>query len=603
MRDTLRKLRELSRLCLRPLLLFELLYKLMSAALIFGFCWLAFWASTELCGFSYLTPENLPRYFRHPFVIALCLLLLLLLALLSLPDVGASIYAFGRAEEGRRPRFVHFLGVIHQGLGRVFRRRDWRLLLHCFLQLPTLSCGVCFALLFSSRLWGMLLPQLQFRPWLLLCLLPLLLLSLWSIRRLYLPYYCFLAGQSYREARRSDRAIRGPRLRETLLLWLLQLFLAALGILLLLLGLTLAKLLGGLLESGFVLRWLSSTVISLLLFFVFTLLSALSLPLRYALVSALLSVRLREQGLPALSGPEPARLPGARARRVLHRAFVLLGCLGGAACLLFGYLLGEGVINPSVEHLRETEITAHRGASLLAPENTMAAFRLAEELGADWVELDVQQLADGQLIVMHDSSFARTTGVRSNVWEVTWREAASFDAGSRFSASFRGESVPLLREVLEYAEGSGLRLNIELKPTGRERDFERSVAELIYETGMEERCVVTSQVYAVLERVKAAAPELQTVYVMGIAYGDLARMTAADAFSVQAASVSRTLVKRAHNAGKEVFAWTVNSADAIDRMLGRGVDNLITDNVELALERVSESRYSSWVREYLAAFK
>ena len=62
------------------------------------------------------------------------------------------------------------------------------------------------------------------------------------------------------------------------------------------------------------------------------------------------------------------------------------------------------------------------------------------------------------------------------------------------------------------------------------------------------------------------------------------------------------LVKRVHNAGKEILAWTVNSADAIDRMLSRGVDNIITDDIELALERVSESRYSSWVREYLAIF-
>lgn len=603
MGEVLRRLGKLLRLCWKPLLLFELLYKLAAVAVLFAFGGLAFRAATEWGGFNYLTLENLPRFLRHPLVIAALLLFLLLSALLALPDVGASVYAFWRAEEGFRPRFHHFLSVVAGGLRRVFRQREWRLLLYCLLQIPTLSLGVCFSLLFSTRLSGTLVAVFTQRPWLLLCLLPLFLLSLFSVRRLYLPHYCFLAGQSYGPARRSDKALRGFRGREFGMLLLLQVLLALGSLLLLLLGLTGAMLLGALVERGFWLRWLSSTVVSFLLLFVFTLVSALSLPLRYALVSALFARRLEENGLPPPVGPKPPRELGERGEKRLHRAFVALGCLGGAALLFFGYLLGEGRINPSVEHLRETEVTAHRGASALAPENTMAAFRLAEELGADWIELDVQQSADGRLFVQHDSNFARTTGLHANVWELEWPEIAALDAGSRFSAAFRGEPIPLLEEVLDYARESGLRLNIELKPTGREREMERCVAELIYQYEMEENCVISSQVYGVLERVKAVAPELRTVYVLGLAYGDLLRMTAADGFSVQAASVSRDLVRRLHTAGKEIWVWTVNSPNAIDRMLGRGVDNVITDDIELAQQRVSESRYSSWVREYLAAFK
>lgn len=592
----------LLRLCWKPLFLFELLYKLFSAALLAAYVYLAFHAATAVCGYSYITLENLSDFMRHPLVLLLLLLLLLLIALLTLPDVGASVYAFGRAAEGKRPHFLHLVGVIFIGLRRVFRQRDLGLLLHSVLQLPTLCIGVTLAFLFSTKLWGILGSVLAQRPWLLLALLPLLLLVLWSLRRLYVPHFCFLAGERYREARRSDRGVGGPRFPELVLLVLLQLCLAIVALAFLLLGLTLAKLLGLLLEEGFLLSWLSSALISALLLFVFSVLSALSLPLRYGLIASFLSCRLAEKGLPPLKIAEKKKVPDLKTEILLRRVLVALGCVGGAACLLFGFLLGEGIINPSVEHLRETEITAHRGASALAPENTMAAFRLAEELGADWIELDVQECADGEIVVMHDSNFARTVGLRANVWELTWPEIAELDAGSRFSPLYAGERIPLLREVLDFARDSGVRLNIELKPTGRERELERSVARLVREYGMEERCVITSQVYAVLERVKAVAPELETVYVMGLAYGDLSRMTAADAFSIQAASITRPLVKRVHNAGKEILAWTVNSADAIDRMLSRGVDNVITDDIELALERVSESRYSSWVREYLAIF-
>ena len=129
MGEVLRRLGKLLRLCWKPLLLFELLYKLAAVAVLFAFGGLAFRAATEWGDFNYLTLENLPRFLRHPLVIAALLLFLLLSALLALPDVGASVYAFWRAEEGFRPRFHHFLSVVAGGLRRVFRVRGGRLLL------------------------------------------------------------------------------------------------------------------------------------------------------------------------------------------------------------------------------------------------------------------------------------------------------------------------------------------------------------------------------------------------------------------------------------------------------------------------------------------
>ena len=98
-------------------------------------------------------------------------------------------------------------------------------------------------------------------------------------------------------------------------------------------------------------------------------------------------------------------------------AAALLG-LSLAVCSFYIYGVSRGKYSLLVEHLHPTEVTAHRGASVLAPENTMAAFREANAQGTDWIELDVQQLRDGTLIILHDSSFSRICGVRKNVWEV-----------------------------------------------------------------------------------------------------------------------------------------------------------------------------------------
>ena len=115
-----------------------------------------------------------------------------------------------------------------------------------------------------------------------------------------------------------------------------------------------------------------------------------------------------------------------------------------------------------LERLPRPVIFAHRGASALAPENTIAAFDLALEHHADAVELDVQLTADGHLVVIHDKSVARTTGGVGNVNTMHLEEIKALDAGSSFDARFRGEPVPTLEEVFERYGGK-LYINVELK--------------------------------------------------------------------------------------------------------------------------------------------
>lgn len=137
--------------------------------------------------------------------------------------------------------------------------------------------------------------------------------------------------------------------------------------------------------------------------------------------------------------------------------------------------MASGNANFNIEYLHTTEVTAHRGASSVYPENTLRAFSGAVELGADWIELDVQQTRDGQIIVMHDTNLARTTGLRQDIWQTDYAQIAGLDAGSWFSEEFAGEPVPLLSDALSFAKEHDIRLNIELKPTGHETDFEQAV--------------------------------------------------------------------------------------------------------------------------------
>lgn len=111
--------------------------------------------------------------------------------------------------------------------------------------------------------------------------------------------------------------------------------------------------------------------------------------------------------------------------------------------------------------------------------------------------------------------------------------------------------------------------------------------------------MVTSKFYDVLERVKACDSRIQTVYVMSIAYGDFGAFAAADHFSVEATNVTEKLVSDIHNAGKEIYAWTVNTRENIDRMIDLNVDNIITDDVTLAKACIFESRTGDVVSGYV----
>lgn len=327
--------------------------------------------------------------------------------------------------------------------------------------------------------------------------------------------------------------------------------------------------------------------------------TALSVPLGYGCVGILFYGKKLEVEETVIHAKAPQIKDRPRLQRLLRVAGMTTLCAAAAGSLALGFLISDGMVNPNIEYVRMTEVTGHRGASEFYPENTMASFRGAKALGADWVELDVQQSKDGQIFVLHDTNLARTTGVNADTWTMNYDEIAKLDAGSFFSKDFAGERIPLLSEVVDFAKENDVKLNIELKPTGYETDFEKCVVDEIRAAGMENRCVITSQVYEVLENVKAYDESITTVYVMSLAYGDISQLTAADHFSVEASNVTETLVSQVHNAGKQLYVWTVKKQESILQMIDLNVDNIITDDIKLAKRCVYESRYSSLLAEFL----
>ncbi|TBL72695.1 glycerophosphodiester phosphodiesterase [Paenibacillus thalictri] len=223
---------------------------------------------------------------------------------------------------------------------------------------------------------------------------------------------------------------------------------------------------------------------------------------------------------------------------------------------------------------------AHRGAKGLAPENTLAAFRLGMEHGCEGIELDIHLSADGEIIVCHDESLDRTTNGTGAIRGLTLSEIKSYDAGEWFGEQYRGETVPTLGEVFDLVPAS-IMINVEVKDHVDEQ-IERKLVDFLRERGRLDNVVVSSFDHQCVRRIKQLEPNVK----IGLLYAlNLVEPAAyAHAFDVDVYSlhphftlVDSELMQKAAEYGLVVFPWTVNDEKDLLHVTELGVSGIITD--------------------------
>lgn len=228
-------------------------------------------------------------------------------------------------------------------------------------------------------------------------------------------------------------------------------------------------------------------------------------------------------------------------------------------------------------------IIAHRGASGHAPENTLAAFQMAVEMGAQFIETDLQMTRDMRIVAMHDATVNRTTNGRGKISKMSLAEMRGLDAGAWFLSddgrSFKGERVPMLDEILAFAQKADVPFYLELKPS-ETWGMELSVAGALQNSGEICRAVVISFDAGVLLAMRRAAP----MVMMGLLAERPTSQTVVKAVEMgarqvlpKADAVTPELVVAAKGQGLGVVAWTVNEPEEMRALMATGVDGIITD--------------------------
>jgi glycerophosphoryl diester phosphodiesterase len=226
---------------------------------------------------------------------------------------------------------------------------------------------------------------------------------------------------------------------------------------------------------------------------------------------------------------------------------------------------------------------AHRGASGHAPENTLAAFRLAAEMGARFIETDLQVTRDAWIVAMHDPTVNRTTNGRGHVSKLTLAELSALDAGAWFKGggghSFAGERVPTLEEILGFAKETDVSFYLELK-TSESWTMERTLAGALVDTGELARAIVISFDPAVLLSLRRIEPMAMTGLLVergGLDSIQQAISIGARQLLPRAEKITPELIQAARRADLKVVAWTVNKPAEMRALIEKGVDGIISD--------------------------
>ena len=261
--------------------------------------------------------------------------------------------------------------------------------------------------------------------------------------------------------------------------------------------------------------------------------------------------------------------------------------------IIYSVLFSSNYIYQSITTFSEdsinTEVTAHRGANKVYPENTMLAFKEAKKEKASWIEIDVRQTKDKKIVVFHDNNLSRITGVDKEVIDMTYAELKKLDYGSFFDKKYSNTKIPLLKDVVKFAKENDIKLNIELKITYKEIDFEKQVVDIVEKYDFIDSCVIEATTYKQIRKIKRLNPDIKTAYLTSsISNEDMIYLDDIDVISMEFLNVNSYLIDKIHKAGKEIYVWTLNDEKKMDEMIALNVDNIITDNIELANELIEK---------------
>lgn len=604
-------------------ILFEFIYKLISAVIFVPALYATINYSIKLAGINFLSFRTIKKYLMAPTTYAAVFIMLVLTSVYFLVNISGIVYAMEASHRQIKINALQLLIKAIVNAARLIRPRNLLVMVDVLFILPFVYASVIFSSIIELKFPGYFYDLIErYRTsFFMICIAYLLLCILAMFKLLTINFYGIYRTDYKTSAKLSRDTIKKHFIKIIGGVILYNILIAFLMILL-----------EGIMASGFAfvlsrilsykrMRFIFSSIINSTILVIYIIFIIISTPLIYSYIcscfydiegdpyydeyrrfkrrrEAKYRKKIKKDGLYSRFV-----VRNEKRNRITTIAIIIL-CM--AINGLYLYLVSSNRISLNVAYANGARVTAHRGDSHNAPENTMAAFELAVENQADAIEFDVRQTKDGKYVVIHDESLKRTTGVNKKVGDVTLEYIETLDAGSSFSEEYAGEKIPRLEEALEYFKEEDVFLNIELKPANTDNEnYVQGIVDLIEEYDYVGNCVVACSDYNTLKKVKEINSYIETVYIMYMAYGDIGEMKYVDAFSVQHSFITMRLVRSVHSRGKKIYAWTVDRESRIKDLILLDVDVIITNNpykTKDIIYNANDSLLSDWFRRLLKEY-
>lgn len=554
----------------RNLITFVTLYALMGLFILSPIIQSLLLLTIEKANLPYLTPQNLYLWLLSPVTIPLCFLIAIMVGYYFMIEFAALILHFNCAKQRERMGILSMAWLGLKEASRLLLPSNWLFVFVVLFLFPLTMLSLAPELIINLSIPEYMIDFLKQK--LALRIVYAVVLIFFNVGAFYLffclCYFILEKDHFFSSCKKSIQLMKGHffKILFSYAWWMLRVFLLTflMNAGLLLLFVLWAKLFEQDPISHFLGDYITWKQLSIFLFSVFALIGTFSF--------------MCYQYFQLSNEWHTAALPKEKIsfRHIVY-AIIQFGFLILVTGLFLDYRSGDTF---SLDH-PQLQVTAHRAGALDAPENTIAALRKAIDSEASMAEIDVQQTKDHQLLVMHDTDFKRVAHVQKNVWDVTAAEAQTFDVGSSFSPSYKGENIPLLEDMIQVADGK-IQLMIELKINKHQKNLVETVLKVIHDNNFEKQCIVASMDEDILHEVKSQDPSITTAFITPVAYGNLSLMKDVDVFSIEATFVDLNIVTAIQKAGKEVYAWTVNEVATLKKMIELPLNGIITDNPYLA---------------------
>ncbi len=587
----------LMRINLKTLILFEVIYRLLGFLIIFPLINLALRIAVHLSGYVYISNRVAIAFFTKPTTLLALLFIALLFSIFMIIELLFLSTLYHYSEQGIKINIKKFLDIGLRHTLTMLKMHHVKLIIPAFFFIAIVQLLHFAPLASTFDIPPIILDEMQNYRWLMMATYTsVLFVFVLFIETIFMVNIANIENtQGFRLYQENRQHLRKHRLKLIVEFSLLNIFLNAV-----LYGSYLAII--GLVALFIQITYGQALVLALLLtilYIIYALFALLAtfilIPINFAWMNAWYYDNLGHQM--SLKFPVPT---DNAVKKQFKNAWVRLS-IASIALLIF-VLNAVNVVTFITQErlplnfLNAPDIVAHRGASLDAPENTLAAIQQALDDEADGIEIDVQLTHDEVMVLFHDSATGRTTddSVSRRIDELTYEALKELDAGSWFDAHFAGEKIPTLKEALLLIDNQA-DVYIDLKTTTP--GIETMIIDLLYELDYDLTTVqILSFSTVALERFKAEEPNLKTVLLMPNFIGNfdqLIRLPYIDAYAFRKEILinNPSYVDRIHHMDKSVYVWTVNEEGELRDVGFLGLDAIITDDPILARE-VAYSQYT-----------